>query len=412
MARTTRRDVLRRAFLAMGALGSSAAIIRIAVGRSADEAGGDFPSYNPPAIDPPRRSRIADLGPLGEPDEMGLRLPKGFRARIVARSSQPVGPSGHRWHPAPDGGATFLAEDGGYVYVSNAESLFDGGAGALAFDAQGKLLRGYRILEGTTVNCAGGATPWGTWLSCEERSQGLTWECDPFGRQAAVVRPALGAFKHEAVAVDPKRHQLYLTEDVADGRLYRFTPKRVVAGRPDLSAGQLHVMQVTGRLEGAVAWHELADPSGARVETRYQVQASTPFNGGEGIDWHDDVVFFATKGDNRVWAYDVAAETLRILYDDDRSRTPILTGVDNVAITPAGDVMVAEDQGNMQLIAITPDGQLVPLVHVTGQDRSEITGPALCPYRRRLYFSSQRGARGDALGEHGITYEVTGPFFS
>jgi hypothetical protein len=81
-------------------------------------------------------------------------------------------------------------------------------------------------------------------------------------------------------------------------------------------------------------------------------------------------------------------------------------------VSPAGDILVAEDGGDMQIVAISADDTLVPLVQVTGQDLSEITGPAFDPSLQRLYFSSQRGANGlDILGMSGITYEVSGPFF-
>ncbi|MFM8409977.1 MAG: translocation protein TolB, partial [Alphaproteobacteria bacterium] len=69
-----------------------------------------------------------------------------------------------------------------------------------------------------------------------------------------------------------------------------------------------------------------------------------------------------------------------------------------------GDVVVAEDGGNMELVLITPDGGASALLRVTGQDESEIAGPAFDPSGTRLYFSSQRG---DGAG---ITYEVSGPF--
>ena len=123
------------------------------------------------------------------------------------------------------------------------------------------------------------------------------------------------------------------------------------------------------------------------------------------------MVYFTTKGDNRVWAYDTIRHELVIVYDDDVAPNPILRGVDNLTITAAGDVLVAEDGGDMQIVALTADEKLVPLVQVVGQFASEITGPTLDPYRKRLYFSSQRGESGSPLGSDGITYEVTGPFF-
>ncbi len=379
-------------------------------GGSGGGPGDEFPPYDPPDIDPPATSNLANLGPLGEPDENGVRVPEGFTARVVARSEQVVEGTDYVWHAAPDGGATFLAEDGGYVYVSNSEVLVGGGVSALRFDADGKLLDAYRILSDTQINCAGGPTPWGTWLSCEEKGAGKVWECDPFGRVEAVMRPALGVFKHEAVTVDPELNQLYLTEDLEDGRFYRFTPDSLIDGRPNLTSGTLEVMQILDGEEGKVAWHALSDPSGVEQYTRYQVADSTPFDGGEGICWHDGVVYFTTKGNGRVWAYDTKSEEIVILYDDEASDT-ILRGVDNITITAAGDILVAEDGDDMQIVAILPDGTLVPLVQVMGHDKSEITGPALDPYRRRLYFSSQRGVSGGLLGTEGVTYEITGPFF-
>ena len=169
-------------------------------------------------------------------------------------------------------------------------------------------------------------TPWGTWLSCEETDTGRVWECDPLGESAAVVRPAMGAFKHEAAAVDAANRHVYLTEDVGDGRLYRF----VYENAEDLSAGELQAAEVLGGgPEGAVEWRTVPDPSGVSEETRYQVPASTEFDGGEGIWLHEGVIYFATKGDNRVWTYDTATSMLTILYDAATSSTPILTGVDN-----------------------------------------------------------------------------------
>jgi secreted PhoX family phosphatase len=356
-------------------------------------------------------SHLAKFGPLGSPDANGLRLPTGFRSRIVARSGKrPVADRDFIWHAAPDGGATFATQDGGWIYASNAELRDDaGGASALRFDANGELIDAYRILENTNVNCAGGPTPWGTWLSCEEHPEGLVWECDPLGKAPARSWPALGAFTHEAVAIDPTTMQAYLTEDLPDGRWYRFSPDRRDArtGVPDLSSGKLEAAEWDGTPGGRIQWHLIDDASGRSVPTRLQVPQTTAFRGGEGCWYAHGTVFFTTKHDNRVWAFDIANQRLRILYDAARVADPVLLGVDNVTTTAAGDVLVAEDGGDMQIVALSADG-LTPIVQVEGHRQSEVTGPAFDPSGTRLYFSSQRGASG--LSNDGVTYEVSGPF--
>ena len=365
-----------------------------------------FPTREIPAP-PALISRIADIGPLAaEPDANGLRLPPGFTSRVVAKTGEVVEGTGYMWHVFPDGGACFLTEDGGWIYTSNSEMLVvgrvSGGVSALRFDASGNIVSAQRILEGTSVNCAGGPTPWHTWLSCEEVSRGQVWETDPWGEHPPVARPALGVFKHEAVAVDPENGHLYLTEDEGEGCFYRFVPDTSTPeGHPDLHSGRLEVAEVAA--DGAVTWHALPDPQfQGSVRCNAQVEAATHFSGGEGIWYHAGVIYFSTKGDHHVRAYRVADARIDVIYDG--SDTEGLHGVDNLTVSCCGDVLVAEDGGSMQVVAVLPDGTLKPLVQVVGHDSSEITGPAFDPSGTRLYFSSQRGPGG------GWTFEVTGPF--
>jgi secreted PhoX family phosphatase len=388
----TRRQLLARSLAAAG----------VSVG---------IPSLSSWAALPKAATHLSRIGPLRPPDANGLRLPSGFRSRVVARSGKrPVAHRDFLWHDAPDGGATFATQNGGWIYVSNAE-LDDnaGGASALRFDASGEIVDAYPILANTNVNCAGGPTPWGTWLSCEEHPRGLVWECDPHGKMSARPLPALGAFTHEAVAIDPKTMQAYLTEDLPDGRWYRFSPDRRDArtGTPDFSSGRLEAAEWDGNPGGRVQWHRVDDASGRGMPTRLQAPRATAFRGGEGCWYANSTVFFTTKHDNRVWGFDIANNRLRVLYDAARVADPVLLGVDNVTTTAAGDVLVAEDNGDMQIVAITSAG-LRPVVQVEGHRDSEVAGPAFDPSGTRLYFSSQRGASGRS--SEGVTYEVSGPF--
>lgn len=398
-----------------------------------------------PAPEPPvvKKSPFAELSELQPADANGVMLPKGFSSRIVARSGTAAAGS-YAWHGAPDGGAVYPAPDEGWIYVSNSEiGSKNGGVGALRFDKHGTVIDSYPILKNTSTNCAGGPTPWGTWLSCEEHSSGMVWECDPakpwVDAGSAPSLPALGLYAHEAVCVDPVHKTLYLTEDASGGRVYRFVCDAADwpegASRPAMQAGRLQVLKVKGIVSDvdlaapdyaglkdyskpqAVEWLDVINPDKPQRSVRDTLRAGklvppgANFPKAEGIWFFNGIVYFVTSYNHRIWAYDTVHQTLEVIYDgkDKDPATHSIDEPDNLTISALGDILVAEDAGNLEIgVLRLESGTSQPVMRLVGHDDSEVTGPALSPDGKRLYFSSQRGTTGSSTG--GITFEITLPF--
>ncbi len=453
----SRRSLLRSLFLGLGAASIPTWVVRAA---RAEQAGGaelDIP------FGPLGAQDFGELVQQVVADDLGsvnhqLFAPAGFDVRVVMRAGvNPVtkAAAGTLGHVNPDGGAVYTTEDGGWVYVSNSETT-PGGVGALRFDAQGNVIDYYRICSGTRNNCAGGKTPWGTWITCEEVTGGYAYECDPLGSPATQRRlDALGARNgREAVAIDPIHHVCYQTLDTSAGKFVRFVssaedlevrPDGFTRMRLELGTTQRLYIPPFAELPG---YDNTVVPNDAAGSARLRQARpigwvsdtgtnGTNFNGGEGIWYYEipeglrtiptagtvptrGVIFFATKGDNRLWAIDVENDLIELLYDthNDQAFRNLrnvngapgnFNQVDNVVVSPGGDVLVAED-GTAMRLAILLNGLPAKLLMQITAGNSEICGPAFTPDGSRLYFSSQRGPSGPTgTASSGVIYEMTVP---
>ncbi|MGW0364826.1 alkaline phosphatase PhoX [Streptomyces sp. NPDC002990] len=410
-------------------------------------------------------------GPL-VPDPRGLLdLPAGFSYRVLSRAGDPLR-SGEGIVPANcDGMAAFDAGGGGRVrLVRNHENraaaalrvpavtglTYDpqalGGCTVLDLDPAGRLTGERVALAGTAVNCAGGPTPWGTWLSCEETedragSHGYTLDhgyvfevhpADPH-RCGAVPLTAMGRFAHEAVAVDPYQGVVYETEDAFDapfGLFYRFLPARPLAGPGSLRAGgALEALRVRGVADLAVVdahgaefpveWVPVPDPSAARTPIRLQdfgPGGITHAQKLEGCYWGGPRVHFVSSyarsregaaGDHygQVWSYDPRRARLRLDVVFGPATDIRLPGEspDNICLAPDGGLMVCEDGGGAQyVLGVTVGGEVYPLAR-NAQDTGrpgtpqwgEFAGVTFSPDGRTMYVNAYAP---------GTTFAVTGPW--
>jgi uncharacterized protein len=374
-------------------------------------------------------------GPL-VPDPKGLLdLPKGFSYKVLSREGDQLR-SGEGKVPSNHDGMTALPGRHGRVHlVRNHENrptaaiavptvaglTYDpagkGGCTALTLDSRNNVLSERVAIAGTAVNCAGGPTPWGTWLTCEEtedragtngytKDHGFIFEVDPTDphRSGAVPLTAMGRFQHEAIAIDPKRGIVYETEDAflkPFGLFYRFLPNRPEGGLGSLRAGgrlqamrvpgvpDLSVIQETGACFEGIEWVDVPDPLAGETPVRLQdfgPGGITHAQKLEGCYWGGRSVYFvssfARSADGsgadhfgQIWRYDPWARrlTLVIVFGPDTDVQLPGESPDNICLAPSGGLMVCEDgNGAQHVFGVTRHGE----VYAMARGRQAITSAA------------------------------------
>ncbi|GAA3111295.1 alkaline phosphatase PhoX [Streptomyces rectiviolaceus] len=413
----------------------------------------------------------AGYGPL-VPDPAGLLdLPKGFRYKVLSREGGDL-PSGEGKVPSNfDGMDAFRGKRGGVHLVRNHENRHNGrtpvptvegltydpmgkgGCTALALDRHNNVLDERVAIAGTAVNCAGGPTPWGTWLTCEEtedkagtngytKDHGFIFEVDPVDprRTGAVPLTAMGRFQHEAIAVDPRRGVVYETEDAflkPFGLFYRFLPKKPEGGLGSLRAGgklqamrvpgvpDLSAIQETGACFEGVEWVDVPDPLAAQTPIRNQdfgPKGITHAQKLEGCYWGGKSVYFvssfahsaegsAADHFGQVWRYDPSERRLTLVIVFGPSTDIQLPGEspDNICLAPSGGLMVAEDgDGAQHVYGLTRRGEVYTMArgrqNVGTPEKpewGEFAGVSFSPDHDTMYVNCYNP---------GTTFAVTGPW--
>jgi secreted PhoX family phosphatase len=442
----------RRLFLRRAAQAALAAPALYALGACAHEDAASAPLESDPlgALDLPPGFSYRILSRHGDQMSDGLFTPgrhdgmaafpiEGDPSRCILVRNHEVRPENDRDGPFGADNAGAVNIDPAFVYdrTRSGRPLFGGTTTLIVNVPEGRVERSFLSLAGTATNCAGGPTPWGSWLSCEE-TQALPGEHaqKPHGfvfevpaAAPGLVRPlaltAMGRFKHEACAVDPETGAVFQTEDEGDGLIYRFLPE--VPG--DLSrGGRLQALALSDRagadtrnwtnahrIEAGralpVRWIEMDDVTAPNGDLRQRGHAAGAalFARGEGmaiaIEGGRPIVYFAcTNGGaakrGQIWRLDPANDKLSLFVES--ASAAQFDMVDNIVVAPWGDLVLCEDGDAEQFVrGVTPEGRIYPIARNAHPANSEFCGACFSPDGTTLFVNIQNPA---------TTFAITGPW--
>lgn len=409
----------------------------------------------------------ASAGPTGYgplvPDPAGiLDLPKGFEYRILAKGGDGYPTDftryddGQKFAGDADAAASYTTARNRTVLVMNHElsnsegelaervpmtfagkplPTYDpaagGGTSNLVIKPNGDVESIYPSLAGTINNCAGGYTPWGTWLTCEETEatiggipHGYVFEVDPEGKlTTAVPYKPMGRFAHEAVSIDPATSFAYLTEDNTNGLVYKFEPADTSQTFGSLgNGGELFAMKAEGigrlgevKVVGTtvdIRWNRLSNPdtTGLRNQLGSDNTNVTRSQKLEGTWFANGIFYFVSSYERmagiahhgQVWALDPANDTITLVAYIPVDH-PVFDSPDNITVTPWGQLLLCEDGDDTQyLVGVEPgNGDLWAFARNAMPSSNEFAGANFSPDGKTLFVNVQNPS---------TTFAITGPW--
>ncbi|HZN61682.1 MAG TPA: alkaline phosphatase PhoX [Planctomycetota bacterium] len=429
----------------------------------------------------PTRAKFSpDYGPLAAVNDLTtglplLMLPAGFTYRSIGWAKDPL----EDGTPTPglhDGMAVVTTQGTHAVLIRNHEVRTAGssfGPASLTYDPKGaggttnllvdlktgELIKAWTSIAGTDTNCAGGVTPWGSWITCEEtlddtttgmeKTHGWAWDVPAYDAPDLEPLWGMGRFVHEAVAVDPHTDIVYLTEDRGTSGLYRFSDDNLRSGRrgrrgkarknsPLSGEGVLEMLRVVGQTadlrghlvvgtEWDTEWVVIDDPERAHSPGTTDslgcfkqglAKGGATFSRLEGI-WYGNKVFYINSTDGggadegQVFAYDPKREKLTLIFESPDEET--LDNPDNITVSPRGGIILCEDGDltGQRLQGLTLDGQIFEFARNNVQlngERNGLTGD----FRGIEWAGATYSHDGKWLFVNiqtpGITFAITGPW--